>query len=227
MPKFLAKFQGVNWVTTGKPLSIQQALELAGEGAVIGGLAGGASLFSESANSILASVGTQFTPWNFAKNLGITIAGNLVSGNVISYLSTGKPLSLQQDIYSIEEAGPATLTFSTVLGLFESPNMANNFLELVTSENSNKYWPIIARIGYDTGVNALAAFSSSLTAQGVGNVIGAQQGINLEEAAGSALFAAGLTFGFEGFSAFRNPGGFVKSFGYYPQKFDLLDIAPT
>ncbi len=41
-------------------------------------------------------------------------------------------------------------------------------------------------------------FGSSLTAQGVGNVIGAQQGINLEEAAESALFAAGLTFGFEG-----------------------------
>ncbi len=39
-------------------------------------------------------------------------------------------------------------------------------------------------------------FGSSLTAQGVGNAIGAQKGINLEEAAEAALFAAGLTFGF-------------------------------
>ncbi len=63
-------------------------------------------------------------------------------------------------------------------------------------------------------------FGSSLTAQGVGNAIGAQKGINLEEAAESALFAAGLTSLTEGLFAFRNPGAFVKSFGYYPQKFD-------
>ncbi len=54
-------------------------------------------------------------------------------GNVYSYATTRKPLSLQQDISSIEEAGPATLAFSGIAGILESPNIANNFLKLVTT----------------------------------------------------------------------------------------------
>jgi hypothetical protein len=213
----------MSYALTGKPLSAQQALQLAIEGAITGGTAGVFSLFENSANIALASFGTQFTPLNFAKNLGLNIGGSLLIGNIYSYATTGEPLSLQQDIYSIEEAGPATLAYSSIAGILESPNIANSFLKLVTSPNSNKYWPITARVLYDTGTNALAMFGSSLTAQGFGNIIGAQQGINLEEAAEAALFAGGLTFGFEGFSAFRNPGEFVKSFGYYPIRESTID----
>jgi len=219
----VAAGEAMSYATTGKSLSTQQALELAGIGAITGGIAGTFSLFSESANPILASFGTQFKPLNFAKNLGLNIGGSLISSNVYSYITSGQLPSLQQDIYSIEEAGPATLTYSTVVGILESPNIANRFLKLVTSPNSNKYWPITARVLYDTGANALAMFGSSLTAQGVGNIIGAQQGINLEEAATSALFAGGLTFGFEGFRAFKNPGEFVKSLGYYPIREAVID----
>ena len=212
----VASGEAMSYVTTGKPLSTQQALELAGIGAITGGIAGGFSLFSESANPTLASFGTQFTPLNFAKNLGLNIGGSLIGSNLYSYVTTGEPLSLQQDIYSIEEAGPMTLAYSSIAGILESPNVANRFLKLITSPNSNKYWPIATRVLYDTGANALAGFGSSLITQGIGNLIGTQKGINLEEAAEMALFAGGLTFGFEGFRAFKNPGEFVKSLGYYP-----------
>jgi len=225
--EYIGSGEAMSYLTTGKPLPTQQVLELAEIGAITGGIAGGFSLFSESANSILASIGKQFTSLNFAKNLGLNIGGSLISSNIYDYVTSGQLPTLKQNIQSIEEAGPATLAFSGIAGILESPNIANSFLKLVTSENSNKYWPIAARILYDMGANALAGFGSSLTAQGIGNLIGAQKGINLEEAGMSALFAAGLTGLTEGIYAFRNPGGFVKSFGYYPLKYDSLDIAPT
>jgi len=214
----------ISLAETGKPLPTKQALSLAEQGSIIGAFAGELSALSGSSSPFWASIGEQFTPWNFFKNLGLNIAGNVGVGNILSLATQGKPLKLQQDIYGIEEAGPATLAFSTIAGIFESPYLANNFLKLVTSENSNKYWPIIARIGYDVGANFLAGTTSSLAAQGVGNLIGAQQGINWNEALDVGLFAGALTGLGESFSAFRNPGGFVKSFGYYPQEYDIENI---
>jgi hypothetical protein len=212
-----------SYLTTGKPLSTNQVINLAEEGGIMGAFAGGLSLLGESSNTILASIGTQFQPLNFAKNLGINIGGNLLIGNALSYYTSGQPLSLNQDILSIEEAGPMTLAYSTVAGIFESPYLTNNFLRYVTKADSNKYWPIAARVIYDVGSNFIAGTTASLATQEFGVLTGAQKSINLNEALEMGLFTGGLTGFFEGGYAIRNPGEFVKSLGYYPLEESVID----
>ena len=149
----------------------------------------------------LNAIKTQLTPINFAKNYALTTIPNLIISNAVNYRLTGQPLSLQQNLQIAAESIPFTFVYSGIGGYYES--ISNDILGNIISPETSTKLAIASKVLYDTGANFAAGVGSNLAMQGFNNLMGWQNGINLNEALFSGIFSAGVTLGFEGIQGIR------------------------
>ena len=165
-------------------------------------------------------------PTGYLKEVGIWTGINWATTNIEDWLS-GKPVtSLKGQLEILGESAAQSVAFVSLSKMFES--IANPILNSWIKPTDSLNWAIRKRLLYDVGANFIAGMGSSYVGQGVGVLMGLQNGISNTEALLSGVFASGGTLLAEsimGLRALKTGNFFNFATDTVPRNVKITDVS--